>query len=60
MGFGFDDDFMMGGFGDMGGFSGFQSSSFSSGGMSSGTSVKTSTVMKNGKAVTRTEKTTID
>jgi len=46
----------------MGGFSGgFSSSSFSSSGMGSqGTSIKTSTVIENGKKVTRTEKTTVD
>ncbi len=46
----------------MGGFSGgFSSSSFSSSGMGGqGTSIKTSTVIENGKKVTRTEKTTVD
>ena len=54
-----DDDFFGGNMKMGGGFSSFQSSSFSSGGPGS-TSVSTKTFIENGKRVTRTEKTTVD
>ena len=50
---GFDDDEFFGG-------SGFSSMQMSSGMSGGGTSVKKSTVVQNGKRVTRTERTTID
>ena len=59
-GFGFGG---MGGFSSFGGMGGFDDDDFfggSGGGFSGGTSIKTSTVIKNGERITKTEKSYID
>ena len=63
-GFGFDDDFFkdddFGGFGNFGNFGKMDFGDFGGFGQSSGTSVRTTTQIINGKKITKTETTTID
>ena len=63
-GFGFDDDFFkdddFGNFGNFGNFGKMDFGDFGGFGQSSGTSVKTTTQIINGKKITKTETTTID